>query len=123
MKKQGAGGTKARPTKQAIVVLVTAASKQEADRIGRALVKAELAACVNVLPGIRSIFRWAGKVSEEREVLLIVKSRSDLFGRLAAEVKRLHSYQVPEVIAFPIAYGAADYLAWIRKSTRKLLKS
>jgi periplasmic divalent cation tolerance protein len=123
MKKQGAGGTKARPTKQAIVVLVTAASKQEAARIGRALVKAELAACVNVLPGIRSIFRWEGKVSEEREVLLIVKSRSDLFDRLATEVKRLHSYQVPEVIAFPIAYGAADYLAWIRKSTRKLLKS
>jgi periplasmic divalent cation tolerance protein len=122
MKKQGAGGTRTRPTKQAIVVLVTAASKQEAARIGRALVKAELAACVNVLPGIRSIFRWEGKVSEEREVLLIVKSRNDLFGRLAAEVKRLHSYQVPEVIAFPIVHGAADYLAWIHKSTHKPLK-
>lgn len=122
MKKQSAGGTRTRPTKQAIVVLVTAASKQEAARIGRALVKAELAACVNVVPGIRSIFRWEGKVSEEREVLLIVKSRSDLFGRLAAEVKRLHSYQVPEVIAVPIAHGAADYLAWILKSTRKPLK-
>lgn len=122
MKKQGAGDTRTRSTKQAIVVLVTAASKQEAARIGRALVKAELAACVNLLPGIRSIFRWEGKVSEEREVLLIVKSRSDLFGRLAAEVKRLHSYQVPEVIAIPIAHGAADYLAWIQKSTRKPLK-
>jgi periplasmic divalent cation tolerance protein len=122
MKKQGGGGTRTKPTKQAIVVLVTAASKQEAARIGRALVKAELAACVNMLPGIRSIFRWEDKVSEEREVLLIVKSRSDLFGRLAAEVKRFHSYQVPEVIAFPIAYGAADYLAWIQKSTRKSLK-
>jgi periplasmic divalent cation tolerance protein len=122
MKKQGAGGTRTRQRRQAIVVLVTAASKQEAARIGRALVKAELAACVNVLPEIRSIFRWEGKVSEEREVLLIVKSRGDLFGRLATEVKRLHSYQVPEVIAFPIVYGAADYLAWIHKSTRKLLK-
>lgn len=122
MKKQGAGGTRTRPTRQAIVVLVTAASKQEAARIGRVLVKAELAACVNVLPEIRSIFRWEGKVSEEREVLLIVKSRSDLFGRLAAEVKRLHSYQVPEVIAFPIVYGAADYLGWIQKSTGKPLK-
>lgn len=122
MKKQGAGDRRTRPTRQAIVVLVTAASKQEAARIGRALVKAELAACVNLLPGVHSIFRWEGKVSEEREVLLIVKSRSDLFGRLAAEVRRLHSYQVPEVIAFPIVYGAADYLAWIHKSTRKLLK-
>lgn len=122
MKKQGAGGTRTRPTKQTIVALVTVASKQEAARIGRALVKAELAACVNVLPGIHSIFRWEGKISEEREVLLIVKSRSDLFGRLAAEVKRLHSYQVPEVIAFPIVHGAADYLAWILKTTRKPLK-
>lgn len=122
MKKQGTGGTRTRPAKQAIVALVTATSKQEAARIGRALVKAELAACVNMLPGIRSIFRWEGKVSEGREVLLIVKSRSDLFGRLATEVKRLHSYQVPEVIAFPIVHGAADYLAWIHKSTRKLLK-
>jgi len=122
MRKRGAGSTRAGRRRQAVVVLVMAASKQEAARIGRMLVKAELAACVNVLPGIRSIFRWAGKVSEEREVLLIVKSRSDLFGRLAAEVKRLHSYQVPEVIAFPITYGAADYLAWIHKSTRKPLK-
>jgi periplasmic divalent cation tolerance protein len=122
MKKQGAGGTRTRQRRQAIVVLVTAASRQEAARIGRALVKAELAACVNLLPGIRSIFRWEGEVSEEREVLLIVKSRSDLFDRLTAEVKRLHSYTVPEVIAVPIAHGAADYLAWIYKSTRKLLK-
>jgi periplasmic divalent cation tolerance protein len=103
-------------------VLVTTASKQQAGRIGRALVEAGLAACVNVLPGIRSIFHWEGKISDEREVLLIVKSRADLFGRLAAEVKRLHSYQVPEVFAFPITYGTTDYLAWIRKTTRKPLK-
>lgn len=122
MRRQGAGGTRSGHRRQAIVVLVTAASTQEAARIGRALVKAELAACVNLLPGIRSIFRWEGKVSEEREVLLIVKSRSDLFDRLAAAVTRLHSYKVPEVIAFPIADGTPDYLAWIRKSTRKPLK-
>jgi periplasmic divalent cation tolerance protein len=122
MKKRSAGGRGAGRRRQALVVLVTAASAQEAARIGRALVKAGLAACVNLLPGIRSIFRWEGKVSEEREVLLIVKSRRDLIGRLAAEVKRLHSYQVPEVIAFPVACGAADYLAWIQKSTRKPLK-
>jgi len=122
MKKQGAGGTRTRQRRRAIVVLVTAVSKQQAGRIGRALVRAELAACVNIVPGVRSIFRWKGKVSEEREALLIMKSRADLFGRLAAEVKRLHSYQVPEVIAFPIAQGSADYLDWIQKSTRKSLK-
>jgi periplasmic divalent cation tolerance protein len=119
MKSRGAGRGRGRP---AIVVLVTAASARQAGLIGRALVRAELAACVNIVPGIRSIFRWEGKVSEEREVLLIMKSRADLFGRLAAQVKRLHSYQVPEVIAFPIVYGTDDYLAWIEKSTRKSLK-
>jgi len=122
MKRQGPGGTRAGQGRRAVVVLVTAASKQQAGRIGRALVRAKLAACVNVLPGIRSIFSWEGKILDEREVLLIVKSRADLFGQLAAEVKRLHSYQVPEVIAFSIAYGAADYLTWIRKTTRKSLK-
>ena len=117
MKKRGKGtaGNRGR----AVVVLVTAASERQAGRIGRALVKAGLAACVNIVPGIRSIFRWEGKISEEREVLLIMKSRADLFGRLAREVERLHSYQVPEVIAFPIVQGTKNYLAWIHKSTRK----
>jgi len=119
MKRQGSGGRGKGQGRRAIVVLVTAASERQAGRIGRALVKSELAACVNILPGVRSIFRWEGKLSQEREVLLILKSRADLFGRLAAEVKRLHSYQVPEVVAFPISHGTADYLAWIEKTTRK----
>jgi len=122
MTRRGTRATGAGRGRRAIAVLVTAASPRQAGRIGRTLVKAGLAACVNIVPGIRSIFRWEGKVSEEREALLIMKSRADLFGRLAAEVKRLHSYQVPEVIAFPIVHGAADYLAWIEKSTRKSLK-
>lgn len=122
MKRQGSGGTRTGQGRRAIVVLVTAASERQAGRIGRALVESGLAACVNILPGIRSIFRWEGKLSQEREVLLIVKSRADLFGRLAAEVKRFHSYQVPEVIAFPITHGTADYLAWVWKSTRKPLE-
>ncbi len=122
MKRQDSESKRAKQGRRPIVVLMTAASKQQAGRIGRALVKAELAACVNVLPGIRSIFRWEGKISNEREVLLIAKSRSDLFNRLAGEVKRLHSYQVPEVMAFPLTHGTADYLAWIQQSTRKSLK-
>jgi len=106
---------------RAIVVLVTAASRAEASRIGRALVKAELAACANVLPGIRSLFRWKGKVCDAGEVLLVIKSRADLFGALACEVRRLHSYEVPEIIALPIIHGTSDYLSWIRQTTRKSL--
>lgn len=102
-----------------IVVLVTTASEEEAARIGRAAVEAQLAACANVLPGIRSIFRWEGKVSDERESLLLLKSRSDLFQELAATVKKLHSYEVPEIIALPISAGSPDYLDWLRNSTRK----
>ncbi|HYM38204.1 MAG TPA: divalent-cation tolerance protein CutA [Nitrospiraceae bacterium] len=122
MKWQGSESKRTKQGRRPIIVLMTAASKQQAGRIGRALVKAELAACVNVLPGIRSIFRWEGKISNEREVLIIAKSRSDLFDRLASEVKRIHSYQVPEVIAVPLTHGTADYLAWIQQSTRKSLK-
>lgn len=104
---------------QEIVVLVTASSEEEAARIGRALVEGGLAACANVLPRIRSIFRWEGKVSEEQESLMVVKSRSDLFDDLARTVKSLHSYQVPEIIALPIAHGSPEYLAWIHEVTRQ----
>jgi len=71
------------------------------------------------LPRIRSIFRWEGKVSEEQESLMVVKSRSDLFDDLARTVKSLHSYQVPEIIALPIAHGSPEYLAWIHEVTRQ----
>lgn len=102
-----------------IVVFVTTSSEEEAMRIGLALVQAELASCVNVLPQVRSIFRWEGKVTEEQEFMMVIKSRSDLFEVLAVTVKRLHSYAVPEIIALPIVKGSEEYLAWIRDSTRK----
>lgn len=102
-----------------IVVLVTTSSEEEAARIGRALVEAKLAACANVLPRVRSIFSWEGKVSEEQESLMVLKSRADLFEELAATIKTLHSYRVPEIIALPITRGSPDYLAWIRDVTRK----
>ncbi len=102
-----------------IVVFVTTSSEEEAARIGRALVEAGLAACANVLPRVRSIFSWEGKVSEEQESLMVLKTRADLFKDLAATVKKLHSYSVPEIIAVPITRGSADYLAWIRNVTRK----
>lgn len=104
---------------QEIVVLVIASSEEEAARIGRALVEQGLAACANILPRVHSIFRWEGKVSEEQESLMVVKSRSDLFDDLAQTVKTLHSYQVPEIIAVPIVHGSAEYLAWIHAVTRQ----
>ncbi|MFM8551576.1 MAG: divalent-cation tolerance protein CutA [Nitrospiraceae bacterium] len=104
---------------QAIVVFVTASSEEEASRIGRRLVKDKLAACVNMLPGVRSLFWWEGKVAEERETLMILKTRASLFPDLARAVKAIHSYQVPEIVALPIQNGSADYLAWIQAVTSK----
>lgn len=102
-----------------VVVFVTASSEEEARMIGRRVVERRLAACANILPGIRSIFRWQGQVSEEREVLLILKTRRALFTDLAGTVKALHSYEVPEIIALSIAAGWPDYLQWIRDVTSK----
>ncbi len=100
-----------------IVVLVTASSPLEAEKIGRTLVEERLAACANVVPAIHSFFRWQGKVCEESETLLIIKSRHNLFPSLLARVQTLHSYTLPEVIALPILEGSPNYLAWIHDST------
>ena len=101
-----------------IVVLITASSMDEAQVIGRALVDCRLAACVNIAPGLRSLFWWQGKIEDQEEVLMVVKSRGELLPSIIEAVKRLHSYTVPEVIAIPIVAGSADYLAWIDESVR-----
>jgi periplasmic divalent cation tolerance protein len=101
-----------------IIVLITASNKDEAETIGKALVDERLAACVNIVPEVRSLFFWEGKTQDEREALLIVKSRLLLMEKLVARVKALHSYTVPEVIALPIIAGSADYLSWVRESTQ-----
>jgi len=100
-----------------IVVLITAVSREEADRIARRLVEDRLAACVTIVPQVRSIFMWEQKLSQEDEVLLLVKSRRAQFAQLAEAVKRLHSYSVPEIIALPVVMGSADYLRWVSEST------
>ena len=100
-----------------IVVLITLASREEADRIARRLVEDRLAACVTIVPQVRSIFMWEQKLSQEDEVLLMVKSRRALFAQLAEAVKRLHSYSVPEIIALPVVMGSADYIRWVSEST------
>ena len=101
-----------------VVVLVTAGTMDEAAAIGRALVEERLAACGNVVPAVRSIYRWEGKVQDDAEALLILKSARDRFEALRARVLALHPYEVPEVIAFPVEAGHLPYLEWISGSTR-----
>jgi len=100
-----------------VIVFITASSADEAATIAKALVDERLAACGNITQGIRSIYRWQGQVHDEGEVLLISKTRRELFGRLAARVKELHSYEVPEIIAAPIIEGTESYLSWIDEQT------
>ncbi len=102
------------------VVLVTCSTAAEARRIARAVVDTRLAACVNILPGaVQSIYRWKGKVETARERLLLIKTSHKLLAKLRAVVERLHSYDVPEFIALPIAEGSPAYLAWIEECLEK----
>jgi periplasmic divalent cation tolerance protein len=101
----------------AIVVLVTAGSAPNAELLARTMVEERLAACVNVVPGVRSIYRWQGKVVEEGEWLLVVKTRRSSFAALEARVRELHDYETPEVIALDVALGSAPYLEWVRRET------
>jgi periplasmic divalent cation tolerance protein len=103
-----------------IVVLSTFASSEEAQRVARALVEKRLAACVNVMPGVRSVYRWkdnAGKdaIEEAEEVLLVIKSSRALLEGLKEEIERMHSYEVPEVIALSVVDGSERYLAWMNR--------
>lgn len=100
-----------------IVILITAGSLDEASTIGRALVDEHLAACVNIVPAMRSIFSWEGKTQESDEVLLICKSRMPLLEAVIGRVRSLHSYTIPEIIALPVSGGLPSYLTWVREST------
>jgi periplasmic divalent cation tolerance protein len=102
---------------EAIVVLVTCGSEEEATKIANALVEGRLAACVNIISPVRSIYRWEGKVWDEKEWLLIIKTQKTRFEALEKKVKSLHSYSVPEIIALPIVEGSASYLKWIEENT------
>ncbi|MCP3143676.1 divalent-cation tolerance protein CutA [Pyxidicoccus xibeiensis] len=101
-----------------ILVFVTAPSADKAAELARTLVEEQLAACGNIVPGLRSIYRWEGQVQDEAEVLLLLKTRTALFEPLRARIVELHPYQVPEVLRVDVADGHAPYLAWIRDSTR-----
>jgi periplasmic divalent cation tolerance protein len=98
-------------------VYITAGDEDEAGRIGRTLVEEKLAACVNINP-MKSIYRWEGKIREEGEVAMFVKTRAELVDKVIERVKELHSYEVPCIVSLPIEKGYPDYLKWIDESTK-----
>ena len=100
----------------AIVVFMTAANVEEATRLAEMLVGAHLAACVQIMPEMESVYRWQGKIERQSEVLLIAKTTRGKFDDLEREVRALHSYDTPEIVAVPIVIGSAPYLEWLSKA-------
>jgi periplasmic divalent cation tolerance protein len=100
----------------AIVVFMTAANGEEATRLAEMLVGAHLAACVQILPEMESVYRWQGKIERQSEVLMLAKTTQGKFDDLEREVRALHSYDTPEIVAVPIVKGSAPYLEWLSKA-------
>lgn len=101
------------------LVYMTASSREEAKKIGRALVEERLAACANVIDGMESVYWWQGQLTEDRETVLIAKTRAELIPALTERVRALHSYSVPCVVALPILTGNPAYLDWLAAETAK----
>ena len=99
------------------LVMVTVGDAKEALTIARTLVEEKLVACFQIIPGIRSIYRWKGEICDEEEQLFLMKTRSALFPALQDRIRQLHSYEVPEIVSFPIADGLPDYLNWVIDNT------
>jgi periplasmic divalent cation tolerance protein len=102
-----------------IVVFVTCGSEEEALKIAHSLVEERLAACANLVSPVRSIYRWEGKIWDEKEWILIIKTQKERFEELERKVKSLHSYSVPEIIGLPIVEGSSSYLNWLLEETTK----
>lgn len=102
-----------------VLVMVTTANKQEAEKIAQHLLEARLIACANILGPISSHFHWSGKIEHAEEYLLLMKARDDLFEKIAEKVKALHSYEVPEVLALQVVKGSKEYLAWLGESLKQ----
>jgi len=101
-----------------VVILVTAASKEECRKIAEHLVESKLAACVSITNGIESVYRWEGKISHDQEYQLIVKSTRELFPEIKTAISNLHSYHTPEIICLPIIEGSRNYLQWVSDSVK-----
>jgi len=102
-----------------IVIFIAVPNKKEADKIARQLIKNRLAACVNIIDKIESVFRWEGRVDRAREALLVIKSKKSKLTNIIKLVKSMHSYEVPEIIALPLIGGYKPYLNWLDESVRK----
>ena len=100
-----------------LIVMTTCASEEEAGKIVKKVLDAHLIACANIVPGVNSFFRWKGKVTNEKEVMVLMKTRKKLFSELTEWIQTHHSYQVPEIIALPIIDGSTEYLDWIKEET------
>jgi periplasmic divalent cation tolerance protein len=98
---------------RAIVVITTVGTEEQANLIAREIVARRQAACVNILPGIRSIYRWKGKICKDGELLLVVKTLEQEFEAVAATIRELHSYELPEILSFSASHGEPGFLAWI----------
>ena len=101
-----------------VVIMVTAASRRECRKIARHLVEEKLAACVNITQAIESIYHWEGKLADEKEFVLFIKSTRELFPEIKAAIAKLHSYHTPEIICLPIIDGSRNYLQWVADSVR-----
>jgi periplasmic divalent cation tolerance protein len=102
----------------AIVVFITAPSNEEAGQLAEMLVSKRLAACVQIMREMNSVFRWQGKIEWQREVLLIAKTLASKFEEIEREVIKLHSYETPEIVAFPLTDGSRPYLEWLTTSVK-----
>lgn len=102
-----------------IIVLMTTASREEAEKITHNLLKQKWIACANIVGPVSSMFWWKDKINRENEFLVLMKTRSNLFEKLAATIKQMHSYEVPEIIAVPITKGEKSYMDWLSSSLRK----
>jgi len=102
-----------------VVIFITTGTDEEAHRIANMLLNQKKVACVNILPKVRSLFWWQGKLDSAQESLLIVKTRASLLSEIVSMVREVHSYDVPEVIALPIIGGNPDYLEWIGKEVKQ----
>jgi periplasmic divalent cation tolerance protein len=103
----------------AIVVVTTVGTEEQANEIARELLKRRLAACVNVVPGVRSHYRWQGKICRDSELLLLIKTLEGELDGVAATIRELHSYELPEILAFPVGQGEQQFLDWIAASVDK----
>ncbi len=106
-----------------MVVFVTVPNREEAEKIARALIESRLAACVNIVNGLKSIYWWQGKIEEDNELLLIIKTRIEVFEELVLKIKELHPYTVPEIIGLPIIAGSKDYVDWLRNEIKRRVES